>query len=106
MSHFARALGLARSLAIYHAIPGRQRRMRGFYSAFARPGDVVFDVGAHAGNRARAFAALGCRVVALEPQPDFVRVLRALFTHNSNVIVVEAAVSNSAGQATLALSER
>jgi FkbM family methyltransferase len=106
MSRFDRFLGLARSMAIYHGIVGRHRRLRKLYAGFVARGDLVFDIGAHAGNRARAFASLGCRVVALEPQPDFARVLRALFTHNSNVIVVEAAVSNSAGQAILALSER
>jgi hypothetical protein len=37
----------------------------------------VFDIGAHAGNRVRAFAALGCRVVAIEPQSDFAWLLRA-----------------------------
>ena len=79
MSLFDHALGLARSLAIYHAIPLRQGRMRRFYAAFVGVGDLVFDIGAHAGNRARAFAALGCRVVALEPQPDFARLLRTLF---------------------------
>jgi FkbM family methyltransferase len=106
MSRFDRLLGLARSIAIYHGIAGRHRRLRKLYGPFVNPGDLVFDIGAHAGNRARAFAALGCRVVALEPQPDFARVLRTLFRQNANVTVVEAAVSNAAGQATLALSER
>ena len=33
----------------------------------------MFDIGAHLGNRTRAFAALGCRVVAVEPQPHVAR---------------------------------
>ena len=106
MSHVDRFLGLARSLAIYHGIAGRQRRLRKLYSQFVAPGDLVFDIGAHAGNRTRAFAVLGCRVVAVEPQPDFARVLRALFGRNPQVTVVEMAVSDRAGHATLALSER
>jgi FkbM family methyltransferase len=106
MSRFDRFVGLARSLAIYHGIAGRQRRMRKLYTGFVADGDLVFDIGAHAGNRARAFAALGCRVVALEPQPDFARVLRTLFARNPAVTIVEAAVSNAPGRATLALSER
>lgn len=93
-------------MAIYHGIPGRQRRLRALYAGLVGPGDLVFDIGAHAGNRARAFAALGCRVVTLEPQPDFARLLRALFRRNRDVTVVEAAVSGVAGLATLALSER
>jgi FkbM family methyltransferase len=71
-----------------------------------QPGDLVFDIGAHAGNRTRAFAALGCDVVALEPQPDFARVLTTLFARSPRVTVVEAAVSNAPGRATLSLSER
>jgi len=106
MSRFDRLLGLARSMAIYHGIAGRHRRLRTLYAGFVASGDLVFDVGAHAGNRARAFASLGCRVVAIEPQPDFARVLRALFRHNHEVTIVEAAVSDAAGQAPLAVSER
>ena len=89
MSRFDRFLGLARSMAIYHGIAGRQRRMRKLYAALVVPGDLVFDIGAHAGNRTRAFAALGCDVVALEPQPDFARVLQTLFARTPRVTVVE-----------------
>ena len=76
-SQTGRALGLIRSLAVYHAVPLRQPRLRRLYAKFAGPGDLAFDLGAHVGNRTRALAALGCRVVALEPQPDFARLLRA-----------------------------
>jgi FkbM family methyltransferase len=106
MSRLDRFLGLTRSIAIYHGIAGRHRRLRKLYAGFVAPGNLVFDIGAHAGNRVRAFAALGCRVVALEPQPDFARVLRTLFRHSRDVTILEAAVSNVAGHATLALSER
>jgi FkbM family methyltransferase len=106
MSRFARAFGLARSLAIYHAIPWRQRRMQRFYADFVGTDALVFDIGAHAGNRARGFAALGCRVVVIEPQPDFARLLRAIFAGSRRVVVVEAAVGAAPGRATLAISER
>jgi FkbM family methyltransferase len=106
MSRIDRVLGLARSIAIYHGIAGRHRRLRKLYGRFVSRGDLVFDIGAHAGNRSRAFSALGCRVVAIEPQPDFARVLRTLFGQSRDVTILEAAVSNVAGRATLALSER
>jgi FkbM family methyltransferase len=106
MSRASRATGLLRSLLIYHAIPLRQRRLRRFYAQFVSPGDLVFDLGAHAGNRTRAFAAMGCRVVAVEPQPDFARILRGLFAGSPNVEVIEAAVGEEAGRAALAVSER
>jgi FkbM family methyltransferase len=95
-----------RSLATYHAIPFRQRRLRALYRGFVSRGDLAFDVGAHAGNRVRALRALGCRVVALEPQPDFARVLRLLFGRTPDVQIVEMAVAERPGRMTLQVSER
>ena len=106
MSALDRAIGLARSLAVYYGIPFRQRRLRALYGQFVKPGDLVFDIGAHLGNRTRAFAALGCRVVAVEPQPHVARVLRRLVGGWPNVRVVECAVTRAPGRATLAVSER
>jgi FkbM family methyltransferase len=106
MGRIDRGVGLARSLAIYHAIPLRQRRLRRLYGNFVGAGDLVFDIGAHAGNRVRGFASLGCRVVALEPQPDFAWLLRTLFGQSPQIVVVEAAVTSRAGRGSLSLSER
>ena len=106
MGRFDRGMGLARSLAIYHAIPLRQRRLRRLYGHFVREGDLVFDIGAHAGNRVRAFKALGCGVIAVEPQPDFARMLRALFARSRQVVVVEAAVADRVGRRTMSVSDR
>ena len=74
-----RAYGIARSMALYHGVPGRHRKMVRLYGAFLGPGDIGFDVGAHVGSRVRAWRALGARVVAVEPQPDFARILRLFF---------------------------
>lgn len=106
MSRVDRALGLARSLAVYHLIPRRQRHLRALYAQFATAGDLVFDVGAHVGNRTRALTSLGCRVVALEPQPHVAATLRTLLGRRADVTVVEAAVAAVSGRATLAISER
>ena len=106
MSRVRRAGGLARSLLVYHAIPGRQRRLRRLYRRFVSAGDLVFDLGAHVGNRTRALRALGCRVVALEPQPDCARVLRALFSRSPGVTVVESAVGAAGGRVRLTINER
>lgn len=106
MGHLDRVLGMARSLAIYHGIPLRQRRLRRLYRQFVAPGSLVFDIGAHAGNRTRAFASLGCRVVAVEPQPDFARLLRTLFGRSDRVEIIEAAVCERNGRVSLAISER
>jgi FkbM family methyltransferase len=106
MSCANRIIGLARSLAIYHAIPLRQRRLRHLYAQFVSHGDLVFDLGAHAGNRTRAFAAMGCRIVAVEPQPDFAQLLRLLYARSPVVEVIEAAVASVPGQTPLFISER
>ena len=99
-----RARGIVRSLVMYHGIPGRQRRMRRFYREFLGPGDVGFDIGAHVGSRVRAWRRLGARVIAIEPQPDFVRLLRLFFGRDRGVTIVPGAVGARAGKARLALS--
>ncbi len=101
-----RALGLLRSVVVYHGIPLRQRRLRRLYADFAAPGELVFDLGAHVGNRTRALAAIGCRVVAIEPQPDCARVLRTLFGRSTAVEIVEAAVGSRTGSGSIAVSDR
>jgi FkbM family methyltransferase len=106
MSRIDRAVGVLRSIAIYHAIPFRQRRLKRLYSQFVGPDDLVFDVGAHAGNHVRAFASLGCRVVAVEPQPDFVRLLRLLFERSRGVRIVDGGVGSAIGRGSLSISER
>ena len=106
MSATARALGIARSLAMYYGIPFRARRLRHFYAQFVEPGTLCFDVGAHAGNRVRCWRQLGARVVAIEPQPDFVRILRWLYGRDDGVEIVPQAVGRSAGHADLLISER
>jgi FkbM family methyltransferase len=99
-----RAWGITRSLVMYHGLPGRQRRMARFYGQFMGPGDVGFDIGAHVGSRVRAWRRLGVRVIAVEPQPDFVRVLRLFFGRDPGVTIVPQAVGAQAGRARLALS--
>ena len=97
---------MSRSLLTYHAIPLRQRRLRALYASFVRPGDLVFDVGGHVGNHTRAFVALGCRVVTIEPQPDFATLLRRMFRKTPSVSVLEVAASDAVGRTKLAISER
>lgn len=99
-----RWLGLLRSFVLYWR-PGRQRRLRRFYADWAGPGDLVFDVGAHLGDRTAAFSALGARVVALEPQPHLAPWLRRLVGRRPGVTVVEAAVGAEEGRTRLWVSD-
>jgi FkbM family methyltransferase len=89
---------------MYHAIPGRHARMAAFYRQFLRRGDLAFDIGAHVGSRVRAWRRIGVRVVAVEPQPDCLRVLRLLYGRNPAVRIVPAAAGARTGRARLAVS--
>lgn len=96
-------IGLIRSLIVYWR-PGRQRGLRRLYATFVRDGDLVFDVGAHLGDRSVAFAALGARVIALEPQPRIAHWLRTLVGRNERIVVREEAVGARPGVEHLAIS--
>ncbi|WP_207479227.1 FkbM family methyltransferase [Arenibaculum pallidiluteum] len=102
----SRAVGLARSAWIYRVDPRFLRRSRAFYAQFVKSGDLCFDVGAHMGDRIAAFLALGARVVAVEPQPDFATVLRRLYGDNARVSVVEGAAGAAPGLAMLRINRR
>lgn len=54
----------------------RRKYRRKFYSAFIHPGDLVFDVGANLGNYTEALLAVGATVVAIEPDPRNLKILR------------------------------
>ena len=105
VSPAAEWFGLLRSLIVYWR-PGRQKGLRRLYRPLVGPGDLVFDVGAHLGDRSVAFAALGARVVALEPQPQIVPWLRRLVGRNDRIIVRAEAVGRAEGTAHLAISRR
>lgn len=104
MAWLRRRAGLLRSLAIYWR-PGRQKALRRLYAPFVVPGELVFDVGAHLGDRSAAFAGLGARVVALEPNPELLPWLRRLVGRRPEVEVVAEAVGREEGLADLAVSD-
>jgi FkbM family methyltransferase len=101
-----RVVGLARSTVVYYGNPLKRRRARALYRAFVRPGDLCFDVGAHLGDRTAHFLALGARVVAVEPQPLPLLVLRRLFGANPRVRIIDAALGAAPGEAELAIDPR
>ena len=101
-----RTFGIARSLAIYHGIPGRQARLAAFYGALVPRGGLAFDIGAHVGSRVRAWRRLGARVLAVEPQPDCLRVLHWLFAGDAGVTVLAQAVGEREGFASMLVSPR
>jgi FkbM family methyltransferase len=96
--------GVLRSLRIYYGNGRRRGAMEELYATFVRPGDLVFDIGAHVGDRIGAFRRLGARVVAVEPQPAPMQALRMLYGHDGAVALEPAAIGASAGSVELYLN--
>ncbi|MET7243379.1 FkbM family methyltransferase [Methylobacterium sp. EM32] len=92
------AAAIGRSLRLYRGKAAPHAAMDALYRRFVRPGDLVFDVGAHVGDRVAAFRRLGARVVALEPQPGPARALRLLHGRDPDVTLVAAAVGDAPGE--------
>ena len=89
--------GIVRSLRIYYGDWRHGPAMERLYRHFVRPGDLVFDIGAHVGDRVAAFRRLDARVVAIEPQPAFVKVLKLLYGRTSEVMIEATAVGRDSG---------
>lgn len=96
------AAGLARSLIIYYSRPHRIGRTARLYAEFAGPGDIVFDIGGHVGNRSRALRRTGAKVITLEPQPLFYGFLKR--TLPADITVLPVAAGPRAEPAAMAVS--
>ncbi len=105
-TRLAHRLGLWRSMLMYHGIPLRRRRLTRFYAPFIQPGDLCFDLGAHVGSRLRAWLPLDARVLAVEPQPECMALLRRWFGDHPSITLVEQAVGAASGIAELFVSPR
>ncbi len=93
--------GVFRSLRLYHGPDAPRAAMDELYRQFIKPGDLAFDVGAHAGDRISSFRRLGARVIALEPQPKMLRALRLIHGHDDKVRILPSAASAALGWLTL-----
>lgn len=93
--------GVFRSLRLYHGPGAPKKAMDALYATFVLPGDLVFDIGAHVGDRVSSFRRLGAQVVALEPQPRLSRALRLIHGRDGHVMLLPAAVAAEDGQRTL-----
>ena len=89
--------GVVRSLRIYYGRGARRADMDRLYRQFVRANDLVFDVGAHVGDRVASFRRLGARVVAVEPQPALARTLKLIYGRDRGVILEPVAVGRNAG---------
>lgn len=94
------AASIHQSLDFYWGNTERDAAMDTFHASLMGPGDLVFDIGAHVGDRVASYRRLGARVVALEPQPLCSGALRSIFADDSDVVVVEAACGAAPGTVT------
>lgn len=78
----------------------RNNRRRSFYrSFFPEKNLLVFDIGAHTGNKSRLFLELGCKVVAIEPQKNCMAELKKLKEKYPFLIIENCAVGKQEEQA-------
>jgi FkbM family methyltransferase len=95
---FRTARGVIRSLRIYYGGRHNRAAMDALYARFVKPGDLVFDVGSHVGDRIAAFRRLGARVVACEPNPPLVKTLRLIYGRDARVAIEPVAVGAAVGE--------
>ena len=93
-----------RSLRIYYGDRTRAAAMDRLHGNFVRSGDLVFDVGAHVGDRVASFRRLGARVVAVEPQRPMVKALRLLYGRDRLVTIEAVAVGAQPGRARMLIN--
>jgi FkbM family methyltransferase len=101
---FRTARGILRSLRIYYGDRSRAAAMDRLYAGFVQRGDLVFDVGAHVGDRVASFRRLGARIVAVEPQPALVRVLKLFYGRCADVAIEAVAVGRAAGATSMMIN--
>ncbi|MFL0692510.1 MAG: FkbM family methyltransferase [Agrobacterium tumefaciens] len=99
------SFGLARSLVVYYGQPWRRSALRQFYASIVKPGELVFDIGAHVGSRSSTLLKLGAKVVAVEPQPAFADFIESRFA-GALTGFERVAVGRTAGQIDLLISSR
>lgn len=96
-----RFASLRRSLDVYYGDRDREIAMDTLYGRFLTKSALAFDIGSHVGDRIASFRRLGARVVALEPQPDCMAVLDALYCCDGAVTLSNSACGARAGEITL-----
>jgi len=101
---FRTARGIIRSLRIYYGDRSRAAAMDRLHGGLVRRGDLVFDIGAHVGDRVASFRRLGARIVAVEPQPALVKVLKLFYGRRADVAIEAVAVGREVGTADMMIN--
>ena len=91
-------------MRIYYGNRLHREGMERLYRRFVKSGDLVFDVGAHVGDRVAAFRRLGAHVVAVEPQPALRMTLKLLHGRDRAVVIEPVALGCAEGSVELKLN--
>ncbi len=98
-------INLDRGLKFTYPWIEKQIKIQRFYSQFMSPNDLVFDIGANIGSKAKIFLNTGCRVIAVEPQSYCVSYLTTRFAHEpGRIVVISKAISNNNDPVIMALA--
>ena len=97
---------LSRSLRIYRFNREHRETLTQLYRPFVQTGSLVFDIGAHAGDRTACFKNLGARVISVEPQKTFYWFLRLTNLLRPRVTILPNVVSETNGEKILRINSR
>jgi FkbM family methyltransferase len=104
LNAFRTARSVIRSLRIYYGDRSHAPAMDRLYGQFVQRGDLVFDVGSHVGDRVGSFRRLGARVIAVEPQPAFARLLKLIYGRSRHVVIEPVAIGRETGSARIMIN--
>lgn len=62
-----------------------KNRLSRLYAGMVKPGELVFDVGAHTGAMADLLLGIGAKLVCIDPQPACIEVLKAKYSDRTDV---------------------
>lgn len=97
---------LFRSLSIYRFNREHHQSLLTLYCPLVLKRGLVFDIGAHAGDRTTCFRKLGARVISIEPQKIFATFLKIDNFFHPKVTVLTNVVSEINGVKTLQVNSR
>jgi FkbM family methyltransferase len=75
-----------------------KRRLSELYAGLVKPGDLVFDVGAHTGAMADLLLGVGAKLVCIDPQPACVEILRSKYSGRGDVVLEAVGVGAAPGE--------
>jgi FkbM family methyltransferase len=104
LNAFRTARSVIRSLRIYYGDRSHAPAMDRLYGQFVQRGDLVIDVGSHVGDRVGSFRRLGARVIAVEPQPAFARLLKLIYGRSRHVVIEPVAIGRETGSARIMIN--